>query len=420
VLYYMRTTPQEMILDLLDGFDVKVKSVFEELLGRTLSETQWTQAKLPVKASGAAIRGAVDGADAAYIASRMFTLTACHELDRSFCTGGRANASVHLGLGNAVQRINSKLPPEKHLGESLDRIKGQWGSLSFKIAHAEFSKMKDSASEWDRARLSGLTAAHAGAWLDGVPCQTLGTRLTSRMGRRLGLEICEERACPLCFQVMDSFGSHAESCMAGGDAVARHNETRDNVHRQAKLAGTRPELEKAKLLAGLGTQRDLGRRPADTLLHNAGGIRTARGRHMPRVALDIGVVNPQAPAHMQGASRATLGACTDYTQQKREKDNADQLCVQAGVDYQPIVWETFGGVAKEGEETLMSLNRMVAVNTNTPISEVAQRFWQRVSVDMQRANHRAFAKRGFRQELGHTSYAVQYLSRCCAAADDDV
>jgi len=48
---------------------------------------------------------------------------------------------------------------------------------------------------------------------------------------------------------------------------------------------------------------------------------------------------------------------------------------------------------KEGFQTLKSLNRLVAVNTNASNSEVAQRFWQIVSVDLQKACHRAFSKR---------------------------
>ena len=42
---------------------------------------------------------------------------------------------------------------------------------------------------------------------------------------------------------------------------------------------------------------------------------------------------------------------------------------------------------------LKSLSRLVAGNTNTPYGEVAQRLWGRLSVDMQRADHRAFARR---------------------------
>ena len=68
-----------------------------------------------------------------------------------------------------------------------------------------------------------------------------------------------------------------------------------------------------------------------------------------------------------------------------------------GIDYQPIVWESFGGLSKEGQQTLKSINRLVAVNTNTPTAEVARRFWQKMSVEMQKANHRAFVKRVSKQ-----------------------
>ena len=194
--------------------------------------------------------------------------------------------------------------------------------------------------------------------------------------------------------VIVGMGAHAESCMGGGDAMARHNENRDTIHRQAKAAGARPELEKARLLAGIGRVGDLqGRRPADTLLHNTGGIHTARGRPMAKVALDVGFVNPQAAGHLRDAAAESLGAAKAYTKQKREKNNTDDLCLQVGVDYQPIVWETTGGISEEGRETIKSLNRLVAVNTNTPLAEVAHRFWHRTSVDLQKANHRAFAKR---------------------------
>ena len=114
---------------------------------------------------------------------------------------------------------------------------------------------------------------------------------------------------------------------------------------------------------------------------------------MSKIELDVGFVNPQASGHLQSAARETLGAAKAYTQHKRDREDTDSLCLAAGVDYQPLVWETTGGLCKEAEETVKSLNRLVAVNTNTPLSEVAQRFWRRTSVDLQKANHRAFTKR---------------------------
>ena len=182
--------------------------------------------------------------------------------------------------------------------------------------------------------------------------------------------------------------------MSGGDAVLRHNQNRDTIHSQCRAAGVRPELEKARVLAGIAQEKDLnGRRPADTLLRNCGGVKTVRGRRLPQVALDIGFVNPQAAAHLHAAAKEQTGAAKEYTESKRSKDDTDALCEKAGVDYQPLVWETTCGIAPEAADILRSLNRLVAVNTNTPLGEVARRFWQRVSVDLQKANHRALVKR---------------------------
>ena len=47
----------------------------------------------------------------------------------------------------------------------------------------------------------------------------------------------------------------------------------------------------------------------------------------------------------------------------------------------------------EAERVIKSLSRMVAENQDTPYGEVATQFWQRLSIDLQRARHRAFSRR---------------------------
>ena len=55
--------------------------------------------------------------------------------------------------------------------------------------------------------------------------------------------------------------------------------------------------------------------------------------------------------------------------------------------------ESSGGIACEAEKVIKCINRAVAENTDTPYGEVAQYFWQRLSVDIQRMGHRAYARR---------------------------
>ncbi len=64
-----------------------------------------------------------------------------------------------------------------------------------------------------------------------------------------------------------------------------------------------------------------------------------------------------------------------------------------GVAFQPLIFESLGGVSFEAEGVLKSLNQVVASATDSPYGEVATRFWQRISIDIQRTGHRAFMRR---------------------------
>ena len=279
---------------------------------------------------------------------------------------------------------------------TVEEVERKWLALGAWVDEERREGLVADAELVDRVRLRAAGAPHAGMWLAGVPCQNMGTMLSSeefrsRAGRWLGADICDEMACPYCFGVMDRKGGHAEECMSGGNAVLRRNECRDTVFKIAKPAGTRPVREKAGLLASGAQDRDGGRRPADVLLQYPNGVHTARGRGMPSVALDFAIVNPQGARYREGAAREVLAAAKSYTQYKRDFLETDRKCLGANIDFQPVVWESFGGVSEEGREVLKSLYRLVALNTNTPLTAVAQRYWHRFSVDIQKANHRAFA-----------------------------
>eukprot|EP00973_Karenia_brevis_P080444 11161639-Karenia_brevis.AAC.1 len=71
----------------------------------------------------------------------------------------------------------------------------------------------------------------------------------------------------------------------------------------------------------------------------------------------------------------------------------EERCRAVGVEFQPMIFESFGGVASEAEVVIRCLNKAVAVTLDSPESEVATRFWQRLSIDIQRAGHRAFVRR---------------------------
>ena len=391
VVYYCRAVPRDMLSNLLDELDQELREVVEEVLGLTLQENQWAQATLPVRDGGLGLQEAREVADAAYVSSRYMTLDGCKQLDPEHRWDGEDGMSA---VGQALGRLG--LPPEegsktsKQLVDALNKTKVQ--------------RLEDQAGQVDKARLMAVRAPHAGAWLGAVPSRNLDLLMTngeirSRVGRRLGAAIGEEGPCPFCMQCNDEYGIHPECCMGGGDKVTTRNMTRNTFHQHAKAAGARPQLEQGGLLAGRGLPGGEGRRPADTLLCSTEGIQAGRRRTRARIALDIGIVCPQAPSHRSEAVKEMLGAAESYTRAKAAYEDTEAKCDEAGFEYQPIVFESFGGMAREAERVLKSINRQVAVNTNTPPEEVARRLWERLSVDLQRAGHRAFARRETTREF---------------------
>ena len=175
--------------------------------------------------------------------------------------------------------------------------------------------------------------------------------------------------------------------MSGGDKTAAHHCTRNRLYIHARGAGTVPFLEAADVLNVLGIPGVEGKgvaggntrsreRPADVLLCRAQDVSVggAGGAAVGRVALDIGIVCPQAAVHLVSAQES-LGAAEAYTRTKCDRAQMVERCRVAGVVFQPMIFESLGGVSIEAERVIKSLNRMVAENQNTPYGEVATWFW---------------------------------------------
>ena len=119
----------------------------------------------------------------------------------------------------------------------------------------------------------------------------------------------------------------------------------------------------------------------------------------PRIALDIGIVCPQAPSHRNEAAKELLGAAESYTRAKASHEDTEASCLDAGFAYQPLVFESFGGMAREAEKVLKSITKQVANNTNFPLGRLPGGCGKGLSVDLQRAGHRAFKRRAGTREM---------------------
>ena len=155
-----------------------------------------------------------DIADTAYLASRAATHEDCGRMDAQHVwdNGDAKEADRVDVLGawvhNAAHRYDNKVPECSRVsGVPYTRIDKQ-KILVGKLEKLRCDALKQNAGVWDKARLEGVAAPHSGAWLDAPPSRVQDTRMTnpeirSRVGRRLGVELCEEMACPFCFCALD-------------------------------------------------------------------------------------------------------------------------------------------------------------------------------------------------------------------------
>ena len=195
---------------------------------------------------------------------------------------------------------------------------------------------------------------------------------------------------------MDRSGAHCESCTAGGDKTVNHNVVRDALYVHSRRAHTAPRLEACGVsrLLGLEDRGDGQVRPADVLLCRAQDIQTAVGpAGAGRVALDVGIICPQAAGHLDNAAGEPLGAAEEYVKAKCGRGDTERRCRAAGVVFQPMIFESTGGVSTEAERVLKCLNKAVAGNTDSSEVVVATRFWQRIGIDLLRGSSRAFRRR---------------------------
>ena len=157
-----------------------------------------------------------------------------------------------------------------------------------------------------------------------------------------------------------------------------------------------PRLESCGVsrLCRLQERADGQVRPTDVLLRGAQDIRTGVGPSgSGSVALDVGIICPQAAVHLGNAAGVPLGAAEAYVKAKCGRGDTERRCSEAGVVFRPMIFESAGGVSAEADRALKFLTKAVAGNTDPSEEVVATRLWHCIGVDLLRGRCRAFQKR---------------------------
>ena len=205
--------------------------------------------------------------------------------------------------------------------------------------------------------------------------------------------------------------------MSGGDAVLVHGEVQDEIYNWCRRGRLYPELEKDGLLHRVGLPGNR-RRPADVLickrtafLENLPGQRgQLPARRGTKVALDIGVINPLGQGHWDATLNAPCTAATNYAAKKRAHERTDALCAEAGIIFEPLVFEAHGGVDLRAYAILHRIAEAVATAERAdPVvrkSELLQKIGlifvraQSRSVSRRQAPGEAPARRSLKRTLG--------------------
>eukprot|EP00662_Eupelagonemidae_sp_cell21_P058126 gene58126-biopygen56035 len=342
----MRTTPLTGHEKVLNEFDIHVRTTFERTVAFSLTNEEWETASLATRKGGVGLRPVALHADAAYIASRRGSFELSRRLDPNF--RWEANHDLTSPLTGAIESVNARLPPGKKLSLADARPVKQH-TISAALEAVQYMRHLNQATPEHRVHIRAKAAPHAGAWLTGVPSESLGLWLPPEefriaMHLWLGVPVCEgEATCPFCTMKVEDLGLHAIKCMAGGDIVDRHNRLRDIWWRLCRAAGLRPEIEKPGLLPGSL------HRPADIWLPRYPGGGPAR------IALDQKVTSPLQRKYMQRAGQISLAAAEMYADYVAERHDCEAACAARGIQFIPVVAEALGGWGHEAQKALKEI-----------------------------------------------------------------
>jgi hypothetical protein len=204
--------------------------------------------------------------------------------------------------------------------------------------------------------------------------------------------------------------------MSGGDTTTLHNEVRDEVFQWCRRALLDPRLEKSGLLSELSLPGSR-RRPADVLVcHRTGLFKGLPGGDSAvrsgKVALDFAIVNALGQGHFDDTAQKPLRAAVCYSMRKSLHLNTKALCEQAGISFEPMVFETQGGVEPRAAAILHRIAGAVAKVEAAELSTIKSQMLQNLAIIIARgAANMVNRRRAHRSAAVGRDAAKQVLAR---------
>jgi len=348
----------------LTQYDAVIRDTLQSILNIELTESAWNQATLPVKSGGLGIRLAAQVSLPAFLSSVASSSELMLQIlpsrlhgiagtsDVMFCT-----AVEEWKIQSGVDHIPVEITKQKAWDVPLVRValKNVWSAAT---------------NQAGIARLTAAAARHSGAFLQALPCSSVGTRLDDSHLRiaialRLGASVCAPHTC-ICGESVDSSGVHGLSCRKSAGRHTRHGSLNDLVKKALASAEVPSRLEPPSLF------RSDGRRPDGMSM-----IPWKQGRCL---VWDVTCPDTLAKSHLNVAGSTAGAVASEAEAHKRAKYSA----ISQTHYFVPIAIETFGALGVEAEAFLNDLGgRIVAVTKERRAKEF---LIQRLSVAVQRGN----------------------------------
>jgi len=208
----------------------------------------------------------------------------------------------------------------------------------------------------------------------------------------IGAPQMEQVLCPCCTRVfMDPFGDHALICMKRGNVVHRHNDAYAVFVTEARRAFISTKVEKTLQLSPDDSYK------ADIFLTNGIPGLSTRG-----TALDFTITTNFNKTMVKRSAKTELAAAVSG--EERKDNELKDLLEKAGYDFIPLAFEATGGHSPTVLPVAHYFISQRALMTNTPFTELAVNFWQRLSVTIQKANAHGILERNKRTTPVPTSH----------------
>lgn len=348
----------------LQRFDSALRDGLCKVLNLSLSDDQWLQASLPIKAGGLGIRLATSLALPAFLASAAGSLSLqSNMLGDTF----RSDPEYEAMLVHWLE-ASSVTGPDV----CLFHKQSYWDKpLIDKVISDLNTKLTD---PYHQARFKAVSAPHSGDWLFALPITSCGLRLDDEavrvaVGLRLGAPLCEPHSC-VCGSLVTAEGSHGLSCGLGPGRTSRHASLNDLIFRSLARAGYPSAKEPVGLL------RTDGKRPDGLTL-----IPWRAGRSL---VWDVTVTDTLANSYLPRTSR-TAGAAAEMAADRKE---AKYTLLAAVHHFVPLAFETMGPVCSAGLVFLSSLGKNLS--TVSGDARETSYLFQRLALTIQRFNAVAF------------------------------